>query len=149
MLSARIGANMGNKWSSSSAADDLRALAPSKEEDERKLTREEMLSYLHEVAEILKQKGKNITIVAIGGAVSVILFHSRDATEDIDFLYRTKQKNEDVTAIIAAAEIVASEQGKHPEQGWMNNHASVFLAVSPQICLSLPRLTWSPPPTGR
>ena len=121
---------MGPVSSRASVADRLRTFAAQQGEEQRKLTATEILLHLHQVAEILKTKGKQVTIIAVGGTVSVVFFNSREATEDIDFFYRTKQKNEDVSAVMAAAEAVAKKRGNNLEHGWLNNHASVFLAVS-------------------
>ena len=120
---------MGPVSSRASIADRLRTFAAQQGEEQRKLTATEILLHLHQVAEILKTKGKQVIIIAVGGTVSVVFFNSREATEDIDFFYRTKQKNEDVSAVMAAVEIVAKKKVSGLEHGWLNNHASVFLAV--------------------
>jgi len=80
------------------------------------------------VAAHLHAKGKDITIVAVGGAVNTVLLHSRLTTGDVDFFYNTKQQNDDVHAVVTAAEEVAKEKGLG--DAWLNNHTAVFMQES-------------------
>ena len=64
---------------------------------------------LYSVAASLNAKGQNISIVAVGGAVNTLLLHTRESTADVDFFYRTKTRNADVTRLIGAAKAAATK----------------------------------------
>jgi len=57
--------------------------------------------------------------------VNTILLKSRASTSDVDFFYRTKTKNNDVSNVTRAAED-ARKILKLGEQ-WLNNHTAVFM----------------------
>ncbi|KAJ3794586.1 hypothetical protein GGU11DRAFT_689530, partial [Lentinula aff. detonsa] len=77
------------------------------------------------VAKELDKAGKNVTIVAIGGAVNTVLLHSRESTTDVDFFYTTKTENEDVHSVVEAAKKVSKSE-KLGDQ-WLNNHTVLFI----------------------
>lgn len=91
------------------------------------LTADMIARGLSEVARILHQKGRQIAIVAVGGAVNTLYLRSRTQTSDVDFFYRTKLKDEDVSAIVKAASAAA----KTIQVGdtWLNNHTALFIQV--------------------
>ncbi|KAL6301013.1 hypothetical protein BKA93DRAFT_696654, partial [Sparassis latifolia] len=89
------------------------------------LTADKITQGLEKVASALKAKGRDISIIAVGGAVNTLFLHSRATTSDVDFFYRTKTKTEDVAAIIVAA-YDASKSLKVGDQ-WLNNHTALFI----------------------
>jgi predicted nucleotidyltransferase len=112
---------------SSNSADALKEIVEQRDIPEVSLTGDQIKTMLSLVAERLDKKGANITIVAVGGAVNTILLHSRESTGDVDFFYNTKQRNEDVSAILQAAKEVATDRGLG--DAWLNNHTVLFMAV--------------------
>ncbi|TCD60430.1 hypothetical protein EIP91_010072 [Steccherinum ochraceum] len=77
-------------------------------------------------AAALHAQGRNPSIVVVGGAISTMYLHSRPQTHDVDFMYETKARNEDVTRIVAASERVRHRMpGVSP--GWLNNHTTVYM----------------------
>jgi predicted nucleotidyltransferase len=91
------------------------------------LTAEKISEGLTRVAAVLNKAKKNVRIVAVGGAVNALLLRSRASTADVDFFYRTKTTNNDVSSIVLAAEKVAKDL--RISKGWLNNHTAVFLEV--------------------
>ena len=83
---------------------------------------------LASVAASLNSKKRNISIIAVGGAVNTLLLHTRESTGDVDFFYRTKTKHEDVTQVIVAASTAASSLNLGDL--WLNNHTALFIQVS-------------------
>ncbi|KAH9897919.1 hypothetical protein C8Q73DRAFT_788146 [Cubamyces lactineus] len=110
---------------SKNGADTLRELVNRRDIPEKDLSSAEISDLLKLVANKLVSQGKNLTIVAVGGAVNTVLLHSRPATGDVDFFYNTKTQNPDVTAITQAAQAVAKD--KKLGDAWLNNHTAVFL----------------------
>ena len=123
---------MGNCCShNEDPAEVLRDLAPRRAEQEVLLTEQNIRDGLGRVADELAAKGKNVTIVSVGGAVSTLYLKSRAQTGDVDFFYNTKQKSEDVSAIVAAAKLAAKTL--RTGEAWLNNHTVLFI----QVCLVL------------
>ena len=80
---------------------------------------------LTSVAATLHSKGQNVSIFVVLGAVNtLLLLHTRESTGDVDFFYRTKTKNEEVTKVIVAAGTAATKL----TNGWIN-HTAVFFEV--------------------
>ena len=78
---------------------------------------------LNRLAQLLSEKDKRIELVAAGGVISVMLFGSRQMTQDIDVIIPQKDK-----ALMAdLVEVVAKEQGlpggKH---AWLNDGVAFF-----------------------
>lgn len=123
---------MGNSISSNGASR-LKDLVnrPDDPNPEDKLTAEKITAGLGEVASLLLKAKQDITIVAVGGAVNTVLLRSRESTSDVDFFYHTKTRNEDVSAIVKAAEKVAKSLGV--DKHWLNNHTALFIQVLCQI----------------
>lgn len=91
------------------------------------LTSDQIKQALNSVAASLKAKSLNISIVAVGGAVNTLLLKSRTTTGDVDFFYRTKTTNEDVTQVIVAADI--ARKALKLDEHWLNNHTALFIQV--------------------
>ncbi|EAU88698.1 hypothetical protein CC1G_01071 [Coprinopsis cinerea okayama7 len=92
---------------------------------EVQMSADQIRAGLNNVASALNAKKRNITIIAVGGAVNTLLLRTRASTGDVDFFYRTKTKHEDVSQVIVAANTAASslKLGDH----WLNNHTAVFI----------------------
>lgn len=78
---------------------------------------------LSRLAELLKEQNKRVELVAAGGVISVLVFGSRQMTQDIDVIIPSKDKN----LIFELVDKVADEQklprGKH---AWLNDGVSFF-----------------------
>jgi hypothetical protein len=123
---------MGNCFSSQSRnARDLRDLIARPGSPDIVLTANLIQQGLTEVAATLNRNRRNVTIVAVGGAVNTLFLRSRNQTSDVDFFYRTKERHEDVTAIIDAAKRAA--RSIRVGEGWLNNHTAVFIQVCSQV----------------
>ncbi|KAH9941873.1 uncharacterized protein BXZ73DRAFT_41789 [Epithele typhae] len=92
---------------------------------ERQLSAADIRTGLSAVAKILNNKRRNVSIVAVGGAVNTVLLGTRPYTGDVDFFYRTKTRSQEVTDVLAAAEAVRNGLGL--EASWLNNHTVVFV----------------------
>ncbi|KAF8335375.1 uncharacterized protein EI90DRAFT_3152992 [Cantharellus anzutake] len=77
------------------------------------------------VASVLKAKGLNVSIIAVGGAVNTLYLQTRASTGDVDFFYRTKTKHEDVTQLITAAD--SARKTLKLDDQWLNNHTALFI----------------------
>lgn len=111
--------------------DVLRDLAPAPRphSSDSVLSERVIRTGLGKVADELHAKGKQITIVGVGGVISTLLLKSRPQTQDVDFFYKTKLKNEDVSTVVYAAK-KASETANLDET-WLNNHTAIFMQVCP------------------
>ncbi|THV01283.1 hypothetical protein K435DRAFT_776118 [Dendrothele bispora CBS 962.96] len=92
---------------------------------EQQLTADVITKGLNAVASALNAKKLNLSIIAVGGAVNTLLLHTRQSTGDVDFFYRTKTKNEDVTQVITAAD--AARKTLQLDDHWLNNHTALFI----------------------
>ena len=125
---------MGNCFSSQeSNAIALRNLVQRPGSPEIVLTAATINQGLNEVARTLNRNRRNVTIVAVGGAVNTLYLRSRAQTTDVDFFYRTKERHEDVSAIIQAARGAARQI--RVGEGWLNNHTAIFISVCGEISL--------------
>jgi predicted nucleotidyltransferase len=124
---------MGQCGFSSNGPATLDELVQQHMTPEVELTADQIRVMLSLVAQRLAKKEKNITIIAIGGAVNTVLLRSRQSTGDVDFFYNTKQKSADVSSVVQAAREVAHQRGLG--DAWLNNHTAVFMAVSNFYCL--------------
>ena len=91
------------------------------------LTEKHITDGLNAVAAQLAKDKLNISIVAVGGAVNALYLRSRSTTSDVDFFYRTKTKDQNVTRVISAAEGASKKLGL--DKQWLNNHTAVFIEV--------------------
>ncbi|KAK1219353.1 hypothetical protein PQX77_017928 [Marasmius sp. AFHP31] len=118
---------MGNCLSSNDASALRDLVNRPGESTETKLTADSIKSGLKAVADSIRAKGNNISIVAVGGAVNTVLLRTRQSTSDVDFFYRTKTKHEDVTQVILAAD--AARKALKLDDHWLNNHTALFIQV--------------------
>ena len=117
---------MGNCCSSSKPAR-LTDFVNRHDDPDDVLTAEKISTGLAQVATLLQKSKRDISIVAVGGAVNTLLLQSRATTSDVDFFYRTKTKNDDVSAIVNAAGQAA--KSLRVGKGWLNNHTATFIEV--------------------
>ncbi|KAI0768156.1 hypothetical protein BD413DRAFT_605616 [Trametes elegans] len=92
-------------------------------EVEHAFTRDEINTLLGIVAQKLAARGRDITIVAVGGAVNTVLLRSRQTTQD----------NKDITDVIRVATDVAIARGIG--QHWLNNHTVIFVQEAQIVAL--------------
>ncbi|KAG7089406.1 hypothetical protein E1B28_011094 [Marasmius oreades] len=118
---------MGNCFSSNDPISLADLAARPDGPPEVQMTADMIRQGLTNVANTLNSKKRNISIIAVGGAVNTLLLHTRETTGDVDFFYRTKEKHEDVSKIIVAADAAASKLGLGDQ--WLNNHTAVFIEV--------------------
>ncbi|KAI8918155.1 hypothetical protein DFJ77DRAFT_284992 [Powellomyces hirtus] len=88
----------------------------------RQLSASELTEYLMEVGSLIPQK-KACSVVVIGGAVSVLLLHSRHSTEDVD-VFTTNLDKKQKKCFWQACTIVADRHNLSSE--WCNNTVESF-----------------------
>ncbi|KAG1792536.1 hypothetical protein EV424DRAFT_1336413, partial [Suillus variegatus] len=71
----------------------------------------------------LKSKKKQITVVAVGGAINTILLRSRASTADVDFFSLDTANNP-----VLRDGIKSAAKTMQLGEGWMNNHTALFIA---------------------
>ena len=86
------------------------------------LHKDDMLLFLKEINSRLKDLRKTGEIFIIGGAAISLAFGGRDATEDIDAVYKPRSE---IRKIII---IIADEHGLRGD--WLNNDAEHFVTES-------------------
>lgn len=100
------------------------------------LNRDELVSLLREVGEILVERGVEATIYVVGGAAMALQFDARRTTRDVDASIRSGRDD-----LADAVALVAHRHGLAPD--WLNARASAFLPNEPDadaIELTLPGL---------
>lgn len=102
---------------------------PAPERDERglwvqheqhELTRQNLIKALDYVAQYLHQRGENVTLVAVGGAVNTILLQSRATTHDVDFFCRLLQ-NPRLETLRSAGRYAVERSSVTLSADWLNN----------------------------
>ncbi|KAG2109521.1 hypothetical protein DEU56DRAFT_688400, partial [Suillus clintonianus] len=76
-------------------------------------------------AKHFKGKKKQITVVAVGGAINTILLHSRASTTDVDFFSVDSVDNPVLRDAIGSA-----AKTMQLGDGWMNNHTALFIPLN-------------------
>lgn len=104
---------------------------------EQQMTADTINKGLTAVASTLNAKRRNVSVIAVGGAVNTLYMRTRPATGDVDFFYRTKTRHEDVTQLIRAAD--SARKKLKLEDHWLNNHTALFIGV---CCLVLLPVTY-------
>jgi hypothetical protein len=80
------------------------------------------------VAEYLRSKNEQLTIVTVGGAVNTLFLQSRQSTHDVDFL-GTNLDNRQQGLLDEAAQY-AESQSRVPLAGeWFNNQTALWLPI--------------------
>ena len=89
------------------------------------LSRQNILRALGFVAEYLRQRGKNIVIVAVGGAVNTVFLQTRSSTHDVDFF--SSPFSGPQTSLLRQAIGYAEEKTSVPlGERWMNNETGTI-----------------------
>ena len=98
------------------------------------LTRPTLEKALTNVGDYLAKKRKNVTVIAVGGAVNTIFLRSRTSTHDFDF-YNSRLTGAEFGYLMSAAKDAA---GKDPQlnEDWFNNHAVFFIPQSQRDSLT-------------
>jgi len=84
-----------------------------------KLSKDDMFRYFEEISTRLKKMNKNGEIYIVGGAAISLAFNGRDATEDIDALYKPRSE---IRSII---NVMSDEHNLRND--WLNNDAEHFI----------------------
>lgn len=85
----------------------------------KKLSREEIEKHLEEINEYLKAENKHGDILIAGGAALTMVFGARDATYDIDCVFRPAEDLRRIVRIIA--------EDNDLNEGWLNDGVKGFI----------------------
>jgi hypothetical protein len=102
---------------------------------EQQMTADTINQGLTAVATALNAKRRNVSVIAVGGAVNTLYLRTRPSTGDVDFFYHTKTRHEDVTQLIRAAD--SARKRLKLEDHWLNNHTALFIEVRCLVLLPL------------
>ncbi|KAG1741541.1 uncharacterized protein EDB91DRAFT_333994 [Suillus paluster] len=91
-------------------------------EEDKQLTAQDLERGFNLTAEALKKEKKQITIVAVGGAINTMFLRSRASTGDVDF-FSVDRTNHKVLQGAIESTAKTMQLGK----GWMNNHTAIFI----------------------
>jgi hypothetical protein len=92
------------------------------------LRREDLLQGLRIVAEYLRNKSFEYTIIVAGGALNTIHLQSRETTEDIDFFFDSRATERDVRILEQAASHTVERMGRgHLRDDWLNSRIIYFI----------------------
>ena len=101
------------------------------------LTREQLLTLLGEVGELLSARGLEGQLYVVGGAAMALVFDARRVTRDVDAAVPGDQAE-----LWQAAQTVAAKHALPPD--WLNTRASAFMTNQADVDareISLPGLT--------
>jgi hypothetical protein len=90
-----------------------------------KLDSAALTAALANVAAYLASKKKQVTVIAVGGAVNTIFLKSRDSTQDVDF-YNSRLQAADFEALVGGAK-AAAKKDPRLARDWLNNHTIFFI----------------------
>lgn len=91
------------------------------------LRRAEIMKYLEEINERLKQKGLHGEICLFGGAVMCLVFQSRDATKDVDAVFAPSSEMYSIIKQIADEYQLSSDWLNPAVKGFVSRHHDVRL----------------------
>lgn len=92
---------------------------------EHDLSRQNIIRALGYVAEYLHQKGKNLVLVSVGGAVNTVFLQSRSSTHDVDFFSSPLSGSE--ISLLGEAVRYAEERSSIPlGERWLNNETGTI-----------------------
>lgn len=92
------------------------------------LRREDLLRGLRIVAEYLRNKNLEYTIIVVGGALNTIHIQSRESTEDIDFFFDSHATERDVRILEKAARHTVRHTGRgRLGDDWLNSRIIYFI----------------------
>jgi hypothetical protein len=89
------------------------------------LTNITLYQALQNVAQYLRSSKAQITIVAVGGAISTLFLKTRSTTHDLDFFSQDLQKNE-LQLMVRAAKYAQFKDSNLPDE-WLNNRTVLFI----------------------
>ena len=92
------------------------------------LSKTDILRYLKLINDKLKVLNQEGEINICGGAAMALVYNTRDATYDIDALYKPKEVMDDIIASIA------EEQGL--DTHWLNDDVSMFISELPELTVT-------------
>lgn len=81
------------------------------------------------MANYLSSKGQTLTVIAVGGAVNVLLLRSRQSTHDLDF-FGTNLSNTQRVALDEAAHFAEAQTSKPLGAEWFNNQTLMWMSPS-------------------
>ena len=90
-----------------------------------KLSREQIMSALDRLNELLLQKGVIGELCVFGGAAMVLAFDARESTRDVDAIFVPKQD------VLVAANQVATEFGLEPD--WLNDGVKGYVSNEGEV----------------
>ncbi|KAG0707877.1 hypothetical protein DFH29DRAFT_893913 [Suillus ampliporus] len=90
--------------------------------EDKQLTAHDLEEGFTKTAKYLNGKKKQITVVAVGGAINTMLLRSRASTADVDFFSVDRTNNKDLVGAIEST-AKTMQLGK----SWMNNHTALFI----------------------
>lgn len=132
---------MGQSWSNFQQRKNAKSLlelaptaTPGRTAPLPNLTRPTLTQALANVGDYLLKKKKNVTVIAVGGAVNTIFLQSRTSTHDVDF-YNSRLTVAEYGYLMSAAKDAA---GKDPQlnEGWFNNHTVFFIPQAQRDALT-------------
>lgn len=94
------------------------------------LSAEDLLTALGHAASFIAERGANIIVIAVGGAVNTILLRTRPATHDIDFFNATLTRQQATLLSQAtnhARELSRNSRMTELPQDWFNNRTTYFI----------------------
>ena len=95
--------------------------------EDHQLSREQITTALHHMAEYIHQQAREVVLISLGGAVSTILLETREATYDVDFFLPNDEA--EIAKLITSASVYAQERAVVPlGNNWLNNSASLFMS---------------------
>ncbi|SMR49075.1 unnamed protein product [Zymoseptoria tritici ST99CH_1E4] len=94
---------------------------------DHEIDRETMRIALTYMSDYLASKGQTLTVIAVGGAVNILLLGSRLSTHDLDFM-GTHLNNDQRVAIDEAAHFAERQCSKPLGSQWFNNETQMWLS---------------------
>ena len=89
------------------------------------LSRDEIVELLTELGRRLAMRGVHADLYVVGGAAMALQFHARDATRDVDAVFRPPVEVAEVAREIAAE--------RHLDPRWLNSSAAAFLPEGERV----------------
>lgn len=96
--------------------------------------KEELRAALHAVGDYITKKNAHITLIAVGGAVNLLLLGTRPSTSDVDFFNQQLEPNQ--IKLIQAATKYARKQNPRLSDDWLNNRNTVFIPTPLRLSLT-------------
>lgn len=94
---------------------------------DHEIDRDTMQAALRSMGSYLVSKGQNLTVIAVGGVVNLLLLRSRQSTHDLDF-FGTHLDNHERASLGEAARFAETQSGKPLGIEWFNNQTQMWLS---------------------